>query len=98
MVVGGGGGGIQWRRWGLRIGDDETTMEIDMSGGRWQRRASAFDSCDGRSWALAFDGGGNGWQLWQRWMIETAFNGGGGGGVQWRQQRLTAFDGLGDGL
>jgi hypothetical protein len=31
-------------------------------------------------------------------MIETAFNGGGGGGVQWRQQRLTAFDGLGDGL
>ena len=57
MVVGGGGGGIQWRRWGLRIGDDETTMEIDMSGGGWQRRASAFDSCDGRSWTLAFDGG-----------------------------------------
>ena len=27
-----------------------------------------------------------------------AFNGGGGGGVRWRQQHLTAFDGIGDGL
>jgi len=31
-------------------------------------------------------------------MIETAFNGGGGGGVRWRQQRLTVFDGVGNGL
>jgi hypothetical protein len=46
---------------------------------------------------LSFDGG-DGWQLWQWWTIETAFNGGGGGGVQWRQQRLTAFDGVGNGL
>jgi hypothetical protein len=28
----------------------------------------------------------------------TAFNGGGGGGVRWRQQHLTVFDGVGDGL
>ena len=68
-----GGGSIRWRRlWGLRIGDDEATMEIDISGGRWQRRASAFDSGDGQRWSLAFDGG-DGWQLWQRWTIETAF-------------------------
>jgi hypothetical protein len=33
-----------------------------------------------------------------RWTIETAFNEGGGGGVQWRQQRSTAFDGVGDRL
>ena len=67
-----------------------------------------FDSCDGRRWSLAFDGG-DGRQLWQRWTIETAFNCGGGGGVHCggssirrcsvrRQQRLTAFDGVGDGL
>ena len=56
-------------------------MEIDISGGGWRRRVSAFDSGDGRRWALAFDGG-NGWQLWQRWKIETAFNGGSGGGVR----------------
>ena len=59
-------------------------MEIDISGGGWQRRASAFDSGDERRWVLAFDGG-NGRQLWQRWtieMIEMAFNGGGGGGVR----------------
>jgi len=72
-------------------------MEIDISGGGWQRQASAFDSGNGKRWALALDGG-NGWQLWQRWTIETAFNGGGGGGVRWRQQRSTAFDGVGDGL
>ncbi len=47
-------------------------------------------------WVLTFDGG-NGRQLWQQWMIEMAFNGGGGGGVQWRQQHLTAFDGVGNG-
>ena len=46
---------------------------------------------------MSFDGG-DGWQLWQWWTIETAFNGGGGGGVRWRQQRLTAFDGVGNGL
>jgi hypothetical protein len=73
-------------------------MEIDIKGGGWRRRGSAFDSGDGqRRWVLAFDGG-NGWQLWQRWTIEMAFNGGGGGGVRWRQQCSTAFDGVGDGL
>jgi len=53
-------------------------MEIDISGGGWQRRASMFDSGDGRRLALVFDGG-DGRQLWQRWTIETAFNGGSGG-------------------
>ena len=48
-------------------------------------------------WALVFDGG-DGWQLWQQWAIETAFNSSGGGGVRWRQQHSTAFDGMGDGL
>jgi hypothetical protein len=43
-------------------------------------------------------GGGDGRQLWQWWTIERTFNGGGGGGVRWLQQRLTAFDGVGDGL
>ncbi len=57
-------------------------MEIDISGGGWQRRASAFDSGDGQRWALAFDSG-DGWQLWQWWTIETAFNGGGGGCVRY---------------
>ena len=71
-------------------------MEIDISGGGWRRRASAFDIGNGQRWALVFDGG-DGLQLWQRWMIETAFNSGGGGGVQW-QQHSTAFDGVGDGL
>ena len=76
-----GGGSVQrQRRWGLQIGDDKATMEIDISGGGWRRQVSAFDSGDGQRWALAFDGG-NGWQLWQRWTIETAFNGSGGGGV-----------------
>jgi len=72
-------------------------MEIDISDGGWQRRASAFDSGDGQRWALAFDGV-DGWQLWQRWMIEMAFNGGGGSVVRWRQQHSAAFDGVGDGL
>jgi len=91
-----GGGSIrQRRRWGLRIGDDKATMEIDISGGGWQCRASAFDSGAGRRWVLAFDGG-DGRQLWQRWTIETAFNGGGGGGVRWWRQHSTAFDGVGD--
>jgi hypothetical protein len=85
------------RRWGLQIGNDEETMEIDISGGGWRWQASAFDSGDGRRWALAF-GGGDGQQLWQRWTIETAFYGGGGGGVRWLQHRLTAFDGISDGL
>ena len=76
-----GDGGVQrQRRWGLQIGNDEATIKIDISGGGWQRRASAFDSGDGRRWALAFDGG-DGRQLWQQWAIETAFNGSGGGGV-----------------
>ena len=90
-----GGGSVRWRwRWGLRKGDDEATMEIDISGGGWQRQAAAFDSGNGQRWALPFDSG-DGWQLWQRWTIETAFN---GGGVWWWQQRLTAFDGVGNGL
>jgi hypothetical protein len=74
-------------------------MEIDISSGGWQWRASVFDSGDGRRWALVFHGG-NGRQLWQRWMIETVFNGNGhgGGDVQWQQQHLTAFNGMGDGL
>ena len=72
-------------------------MEIDIRGGGWRRRASAFDSGDGRRWVLAFDGG-DGWQLWQRWTIETAFDGGGGSGAQWRQQHLMAFYSMGDGL
>ena len=72
-------------------------MDIDISGGGWRRRASAFDGSDGRRWALAFDGG-DGRQLWQRWTIETAFNGGGGGGIQWRQQHSMSFDGVGGGL
>jgi len=76
-----GGGSVRRQRlWGLQIGDDKAAMEIDISGGGWRRQASAFDSGDGRRWALAFDGS-NGWQLWQRWTIETAFNGSGGGGV-----------------
>ena len=60
-------------------------MEVDISSGGcgWRRRASAFDSGDGRRWtlALAFDGG-DGWQLWQRWTIEMVFNGSGGSGVR----------------
>ena len=78
------------RRWGLQIGNDEETMEIDISGGGWRWQASAFDSGDGRRWALAF-GGGDGQQLWQRWIIEIVFNDGGDSGVRWRQQRLTNF-------
>jgi hypothetical protein len=31
----------------LPIGDDEATMEIDISGGGWQQQVSAFDSGDG---------------------------------------------------
>ena len=56
----GGGSVRQRRRWGLRIGDNEATMEIDISSGGWRHRASAFDSAmdkDGR-WHLtvAMDG------------------------------------------
>jgi len=72
-------------------------MEIDISRDGWRRRASAFDSGDEQRWALAFDNG-DGWQLWQQWTIEMMFNGAGGGGVRWRQQHLTAFDGMGDEL
>ena len=75
----GGGSVRRQRRWGLRIGDDKAMMEIDISGGGWRRRASAFDS-NGQMWALVFDGV-DGRQLWQRWAIETSFNGGGGNGV-----------------
>ena len=74
-------GGRSFRRqwwWGLRIGDGEAAMEIDISGGGWRRRASAFDGGNGRRWAFVFDGG-NGQQLWQQWTIEKAFNGGSGG-------------------
>ena len=78
----GGGSVRRQQRWGLRIGDDEATMEIDISGGGWRRRASAFDSGDGQRWVLVFDGG-DGRQMWQRWTIETAFNGGGGGFVRY---------------
>jgi len=60
-------------------------MEFDFSSGGWRRRASTFDSGDGRRWALAFDSG-DGRQLWQRWMIETAFNGGSViGHVYWQE-------------
>jgi hypothetical protein len=45
------------RRWGLQIGNDKATMEIDISDGGWRRWASAFDSGDGQRWALAFDCG-----------------------------------------
>jgi hypothetical protein len=67
-------------------------MEIDISVGGWQRRASAFDSGDGRRWALSFDGG-DGWQLWQRWTIDNR------DGIQWRRWRqcsmaAAAFDGI----
>jgi hypothetical protein len=87
--------GIQWRRWGgrsmavaafnsngngLRIGNSETKMAINTSSGRWQWRASAFDSSDGRRWVSVFDSG-NGQQLWQQWTIEMAFNGSSGSGI-----------------
>jgi hypothetical protein len=80
-----------------QIGDGKAKMAIDTSGGGWQWWASAFDGSNGQRWVLAFDGG-NEWQLWQRWTIELVFNGGGGGDVQWQQQRLMAFDGIGNGL
>ncbi len=82
---------------GLRIGNDNLTMDIDISGGGWRRQASAFESGDEQWWALVFDGG-DGRQLRQRWTIEMSFNDGGGSGVRWRQQHLTAFDGVGDEL
>ena len=80
-----GGSSVQrQQQWGLQIGNDEVMMEVDISGGGcgWRRRALAFDSGNGRRWALAlaFDSG-DGWQLWQRWTIEMAFNGGGGSGI-----------------
>jgi len=65
----------------------KATMEVDISFVGWRQLASAFDSGNGRRWVLAFDGG-DGRQLWQRWMIETAFNGGGGGGVRRRLMGL----------
>ena len=83
MAFNGGGGGVfngggsirRRHRWRLRIGDDKATMEIDISSGRWQLQASAFDYGNGQRCVLAFDSG-NGRQLWQWWTIETAFNGG----------------------
>jgi len=65
-------------------------MESDTSGVGWQQRASAFDGVDAQRWALAFNGG-DGRQLWQRWIIEISFNDGGDGGIRWRQQCLTTF-------
>ena len=56
----GGGSVRRQRRWGIRINDDEATREIDISGGGWRRRASAFYSGDGQRWALEFDGGDGG--------------------------------------
>ncbi len=48
MAFNGGGGSVRQRQWwGLKIGDDEATMEIDISSGGWRRRASAFDGGDG---------------------------------------------------
>ena len=98
MVAEGGafnGGGSVRRQclWGLQIGDDKATMEIDISGGGWRRWASAFDSGDGRRWALAFNGG-DGRQL--RWMIEKEFYSS-DSGVRWQQQHSTAFNGIGNG-
>ena len=71
--------GVQWwRRWGgrsmevkafdggvdgLRISDVEAKMAIDISGGGWRRRASAFDGGNGQRWSLVFDGG-DGQLLW----------------------------------
>ena len=67
-------------------------MEIDISSGRWRRRASAFDSGDERRLVLSFDGG-NGQQLWQRWTIDDR------DGIQWRRwwwclMAAAAFDGI----
>ncbi len=71
-------------------------MEIDISGGQWRQRVSAFDGGDGQMWALAFYGG-NGRQRWQRWRIETAvavvFDS--DSSVQWRSMALY---GVGNGL
>ncbi len=64
MVFNGGGSVRRRQRWGLQIEEDEATMDIDISGGRWRRQVSAFDGSDGRRWAFAFDGG-DGQQLWQ---------------------------------
>jgi len=80
-----GGSSVRWQwRWGLRIGDDKVTMEIDVSSGGWRRRVSAFDGGDGQRLALGFDCG-DGRQLWQRWTIETVFNG-------WCLMVAAAFD------
>ena len=46
-VFNGGGSVRRQRQWGLRIGNDKATMENDISGGGWRRRASAFDGGDG---------------------------------------------------
>ncbi len=43
MAFNGGGSVFGQRRWGLRIRDDEGTMETDISSGAWQRRALVFD-------------------------------------------------------
>jgi hypothetical protein len=99
---GGSGGGGRWR-WSSMTVDNEDGIQ-------WQRQhltamavrvATVGVSVWGRRWTKVGIGildTGNGWQLWQGWTIETAFNDGGGGGIRWRQQRLTAFDGVGDGL
>jgi hypothetical protein len=74
-----GGCSIQ-RQWQWTTDKQWQGNDGDTSGGEWRWWASAFDSSDGRSWVLVFDGG-NGQQLWQQWTIETMFNGSGGGGI-----------------
>jgi hypothetical protein len=47
MAFNGGGSVRQQQRWGIQTGNDEATMEINISGGGWQQPASAFDGRDG---------------------------------------------------
>ena len=61
---------------GLRISDVEAKMAIDISGGGWRRRASAFDGGNGQRWSLVFDGG-DGQLLWQQLSVDNRY------GIQW---------------
>jgi hypothetical protein len=66
-------------------------MEIDISGGGWRQRASAFDGGNGRRWALGFDG------RWQWTAVVAAVDN--RYGIQWWQWRwrlmmAAAFDGV----
>ena len=47
MAFNGGGSVRRQRRYGLQIGNDEAMMEINISGGKWRWRASAFGGDDG---------------------------------------------------